>query len=301
MKTRPVGTTGLRISELGFGCSSWWAKSAFPEPEALKLIHRAIESGINFFDTGSNYAGGQAERRLGIALQGDRGREIIVATKAGTWVAPNGSFFRDFTAAAVRRGLEASLRNLRRERVELLHLHGPAPYDVTDELLGCLVDLRSEGKVGWCGVNGYGSELIDRVLATDVLSTMMFDFNLLRVDRKASIDRLAEAGKGFLAATPLAQSYFSNKLFKPKRLADLWYLARALGKHRDLLARGFAFRFVNEVEGWTGAQVALAYVLENPNVSTAIFGTTDAGRLSENIASVSRRLPRDLFERIEAA
>lgn len=300
MKRRQLAGTDLEVSALGFGCSSWWAKSAFPEEAALALLHRAIEQGVTFFDTGSNYAGGQAERRLGKALREHRVGDLIVGTKAGTWVAPNGSFYRDFSPAAVRTGIEASLRNLGLERVDLLHLHGPPPGAVTDELLACLDDLRKAGKVRYCGVNGFGPELVARVVSSDVLATVMFDFNLLRADRKPVIEQLARAGKGFIAATPLAQAYFSSKLFKPKRMADLWYLARAIGKHRDMVRRGFSFRFVNEIPGWTGAQVALAYALANPHVSVAVFGTTDLNRLCENLEAASRSLPHGVLQRIEA-
>jgi aryl-alcohol dehydrogenase-like predicted oxidoreductase len=301
MQRRTLAGTDLEVSALGFGCSSWWAKSAFPEDSALALLHLAIEQGVNFFDTGSNYAGGQAERRLGKALRDHRRERIVVGTKAGTWVAPNGSFYRDFSPAAVRTGIETSLRNLGLEQVDLLHLHGPPAEQVTDDLLRCLEDLKRAGKVRHCGVNGFGPLLLARVVGSDVLSTMMFDFNVLRVDRKPVIERLVRAGKGFIAATPLAQAYFSNKLFKPKRMADLWYLARAIGKHRDMMRRGFSFRFLNDYSGWTGAQVALAYVLSNPLVSVAVFGTTDRGRFLENVQAASRSLPEEIISKIEAA
>jgi aryl-alcohol dehydrogenase-like predicted oxidoreductase len=296
---RLLGATGLEVSELGFGCSSFWAKAAFPEARAVALLHRAIEGGVRFFDTGPSYAGGVAERRLAIALAAHPRESLVVATKAGTW--PRGrSFERDFSPDAVRLGLSGSLERLGVERVDLLHLHGPRPEHLTDELLRCLEDLVREGRVGACGVNGFGDELERIVLENDVLATMMFDYNLLRVDRQPIIDRLAGAGKGFLAATPLAQAFFSNKLFKPRRSADLWYLARALRKHRKLVRRGFDFRFVNHVPGWTGGEVAIAYALANPHVSVAIFGTTSRERLEENLNAAERSLPPEIHRRIES-
>lgn len=84
MEYRRIGTTGLEVSELGVGCSSWWAKSAFPEDEALSLIHTAIEQGVTFFDTGPSYAAGQAEKRLGKALQAHQDARLVIGTKAGS-------------------------------------------------------------------------------------------------------------------------------------------------------------------------------------------------------------------------
>jgi aryl-alcohol dehydrogenase-like predicted oxidoreductase len=111
---------------------------------------------------------------------------------------------------------------------------------------------------------------------------------------------VAASGRGFLAATPLAQSLWSPRILRPRRLADLWYLARAIGKHRADLARARRFRFLADCEGWSGAQVALAYVLSNPDVSVAIFGTTSQPRLLENLGACGRTLPPEVVERIEA-
>jgi len=215
-------------------------------------------------------------------------------------VAADGSVHRDFSPSVVRKSVEFSLRNLQRERLELLHLHAPSTEHVTEELLRCLEDLQRAGLVCACGINGFGNELQEHVLANPILSTMMFDFNLLSVERKEYIERLVVAGKGVFASTPLAQAYFSNKLFKPMRLADLWYLARALRKHPDKLLRGFKFRFVNDYPGWSGAEVALAYVLANPGVSAAVFGTTNTRRLLENLRVSGRKLPKDIMQRIES-
>ena len=109
MRRRTAGRTGLRLSELALGCSSFWAKPIFPEKDALALVDDAIEAGINFFDTGASYAAGNAERRLGLALRNHRANgEIVVATKAGTHVATNGSTYKDWSRAALRDGRRAA-------------------------------------------------------------------------------------------------------------------------------------------------------------------------------------------------
>ena len=299
MKRNTLGRTGLEVSELGFGCSSFWAKSAFPDRDALALVRAAIDLGINFFDTGSSYAAGQAERRLGAALHGHpRRAEVVVATKAGTRVSASGSTYKDFSADSVRESVEQSLRNLGLEAIPLLHLHVPRRRDITDELLECLERLRQEGLVRFVGVHGRAKGIRELVLESELFDTAMFDYNVLHADRRTEIAELVRAGKGMLGATPLGQMLFSNRIFLPRRRADLWYLARALKNHRTDLRRGRRFRFLNRIEGWTGAQAALAYALSNPDVAVSIVGTTSLARLRENVAVCGRELPREIAEKI---
>ncbi len=297
---RALGRTGLQVSELGFGCSSFWAKSAFPERSAIALVHAALEHGINFFDTGSSYAGGQAESRLGQALRGRSKHDLVIATKVGTRNDRLGQTYKDFRPVWVRQSVEESLRRLGLEVLPLLHLHVPAPSQLTEELIACLVGLRDAGLVRYFGVHGAGDALHGCVLESECFSTAMFDYNVLHARRRSRIRALVAAGRGFLAATPLAQSLYGNKVFRPRRPADLWYLARAVGKHRADLSRGRRFRFIERFEGWTGAQVALGYVLSNADVSVAIFGTTSQARLLENVNAAGRALPPEIIERIES-
>ena len=300
IRRRRLGRTGLEVSELGFGCSSFWAKRAFPEKDALALLHAAIERGVTLMDTGSSYASGQAEIRLGKALCEHRREDIVVSTKAGTRISAAGRAYKDFRPASIRDSVEQSLKRLQLDCIPILNLHAPEPENITDELLGELERLRSEGLVRFCGVHGASERLHEIVLRHDLFSIAMYDYNLLHSDRRQRITELVAAGKAFLGATPLAQALFSNKIFMPTRLADVWYLLRALKNHRDEIIRGFSFRFVNGVPGWSGGEVALAYALSNHDVSVAIFGTTSMKRLLENIAVSGRELPEEIIRRIEA-
>ena len=301
MRKRRLGGTGLEVSELGFGCSSFWAKSAFPERDALALVHAAIDRGLTFFDTGAHYAAGQAEQRLGKALALHKNADFVVATKAGTHFAPGGRFYKDFSRAALRQSVEQSLRNLQLDAIPLLHLHSPRPEHVTDDVIETLDRLRQEGLVRHVGIHGYGVELHRKILSHPLFATAMYDFNLLSQERKPMIHELVASGRGFLGATPLAQALFSSRLFRPRRFADWWYLARALKNHRDLIMRGVRYRFVERIPGWTGGEVAIAYALASPDVSVAIFGTTSMRHLEQNLAVSGRELPREIIDRIEQA
>src|SRR5258707_11896561 len=113
MLYRSLGKTGLRVSEIGFGCASYWGMKVFDEATAIRLIHSAIDHGVTFFDTGASYSGGKAEPRLGKALSGLGAKhDLIIATKAGTCTDERGRWREDFSPAGVRRTVEASLVRL---------------------------------------------------------------------------------------------------------------------------------------------------------------------------------------------
>lgn len=290
----------LRFSELGLGCSSFWAKQRFPEAEALRIVHAAIDEGVTFFDTGGHYAGGNAERRLGKALEGRAVDGLVVATKAGTETSGSG-ITKDFSPQGVRRSVERSLRQLRLDSIPLLHLHDPRGEQIGDELCAELEKLRDDGLVRYFGVNGGDEAAIQKLLRLPLFDSLMLDYNVLRRPAEALISRVVEAGKCFIAATPLAQMLFSRRIFRVRRPADAWYLLRALKNHRKDVVRGRSFRFLDRVEGWTGAQAAMAYVLADPGVSCAVFGTTSVERLRSNLETADRTLPEAVTAQILAA
>ena len=102
----------------------------------------------------------------------------------------------------------------------------------------------------------------------------MLDYNILAQDREPMIDKLYAKGIGVIAGAALADSLYSNRIFQIRGVKDLWYLARALKNFRGKLIKGRSFQFVNNIPNMTGAQIAIAYVLKNQKISSAIFGTT---------------------------
>jgi aryl-alcohol dehydrogenase-like predicted oxidoreductase len=143
MLYRVLGNTGLRISEIGLGCASYWGKAAFRETEAIGIVHAAIDHGVTFFDTGASYSGGNAEPRLGRALARlPNKHDLVVATKAGSYTDDQGRRREDFSPEGVRRTVEASLSRLGLDTIPLLHLHGPEIVNLTDDLLDTMSRLR---------------------------------------------------------------------------------------------------------------------------------------------------------------
>jgi aryl-alcohol dehydrogenase-like predicted oxidoreductase len=300
MQYRPLGATGLTVSEIGFGAASWWGKPAFAEREAVGLVHAAIDGGVTFFDTGSSYSAGEAEPRLGRALKGQDVSKLVVASKAGTFHAGGGRIGRDFSAPAIVASAEQSLRNLGLDVLPLLQLHGPAVAELTDELRTALAGLKARGLIRALGVNSFDPAVIEQVIGVADFDVVMVDYNVLRPDREPLIARATAAGKGVLAGMALAMGHTNLKVAKLRSPRDLWYAARGLGRHRAEVVKGARFGFLGRLDGMTGAQAALAYVLANPHVACAVIGTTRLAHLQENLAASGMSLPDEVIARIRA-
>ena len=298
MLHRPLGRTGFTVSEIGFGCASWWGQGAFEERAAVGLVHAALDHGVTLFDTGAAYSGGQAEPRLGRALKGRALDQVVVATKAGTFH-DGRRVRRDFRPAAIEASVVRSLRNLGLEALPLLQLHGPASAELNDEMLSMLEGLKRRGLVRALGANSFDPAVIDHIAGLPVFDVVMVDYNVLRPERAALIARAAARGKGVLAGMPLAMGHISGLSLRAPR--DVWYALRALKNHRADLARGRRFAFLRSLPGMTASQAALAYVLADPNVASAVVGATRMAHLLENLAASGMALDADTRERIGIA
>jgi len=301
MEYRPLGRTGLTVSELGLGCASWWGKPAFDERTALGLVHEAIDLGVTLFDTGASYSAGEAEPRLGRALRGRDASRLVIATKAGTFHAGGGRIGRDMTPTAIVASAECSLRTLGLETLGLLQLHGPSAAELNDEMLAALEGLKARGLARAVGLNSFDPGVIQHAIGLRPIDVVMVDYNVLRPEREPLIAAAAQAGKGVLAGMPLAMGHTQPLLSRLRGPQDLWYAARALARHRGELARGRRFRFLHDLPDMTGSQAALGYVLADPGVSAAVFGATRPAHLRENVAVSGCALPDELMARIRAA
>jgi aryl-alcohol dehydrogenase-like predicted oxidoreductase len=300
MRYRALGETGLTVSEIGFGCASWWGKKAFDEGQALSLVHAALDHGVTFFDTGAAYSGGEAEPRLGRALRGRALHDVVVATKAGTF--HDGSrVARDFRPSAIVASVERSLRNLAMEALPLLQLHGPAVSELNDEMLGALEGLKRRGLVRAIGANSFDPAVIEHIIDLPSFDVVMVDYNVLRPARAGLIDRATRKGKGVLAGMALAMGHANGQVLRLRAPRDVWYALRALKNHRSDIAKGARFGFLGDLPDMTAAQAALAYVLANENVSCAVVGTTRMAHLIENLAASGSTLTPSVLAQIRQA
>ena len=299
MQKRQIGLTGIEVSEIGLGCASYWGKVRFDEVQAIKVVHVAIDKGVNLFDTGHSYSDGNAEVRLGKAIKDIPDKSnLVISSKAGTRIDNNGKLFKDFSPKWLRESCILSLKRLGLETLPLIHLHGPSVLNLNDEVINEMLKLKSEGLVRAIGVNSFENDVLEKVLELNVFDFVMPDYNILCRQREPLIEKFYTKGVGVIAGASLADSLYSNRVFKIKGIKDIWYLARALKNFRGKLIKGYSYRFINNEPNITGSQVALAYVLSNTKVCSAVFGTTSEKHLLENLAAADVKLSDDLMRRI---
>jgi aryl-alcohol dehydrogenase-like predicted oxidoreductase len=294
VKQRALGRSGLQVSELSFGAGGYWGMKAFPERQAAQLVDQALEGGITAFDTGPNYSRGNAEERLGRALKG-RTDNLVVSTKVGShWI--NNRNVKDYSPRAIEASVHASLRRLQLEHLPLLHFHGfPSPAEPAVE---AVLKLKEEGFVGALGVStGRGGA--KKALKLGIFDVLMVEYNIIDRSMAPVIAEAREAGVGIMLKSPLAQTLYSRDIFKISGPSDVWYLLRALRNHRHKFIQGRKYRFINDVPGLSASEIALAYVLNNPGVSSAVIGTVKPEHLRSNLRAPEVRLPVELLERIE--
>jgi len=294
----PLGRTGWNVSRIGLGCASFWARPTFSEQRARSVFDAALECGITVFDTGASYAAGAAEERLGRMLASAGGQSadrLFVATKAGTRTASSGRIVRDFGARAVAVQVEDSLRRLGLERIALLQLHGPRPEDLDDDLISSLQRLRRDGKLALLGINAEAA-VLEQLPGRSEFDVLMPFVSVLRPEGATLAARAGDAGLGVLAAEPLARMRFAPPWHRwLMRPSGVWYLARALAARLRAPAqtapRMRRIRRALKADGWTPAQLALAWVLARPGISSAVFGTTRPEHVHELARAATRPLP----------
>jgi aryl-alcohol dehydrogenase-like predicted oxidoreductase len=216
----------IGVRRLGFGVSGPHGSPIVSPRTTAQLIERAFERGIRLFDTGPSYGNGDAERRLGETLKRLPRWECIISTKVGINTAGIGQKGRDFSPDAVRRSVHASMKRLGVQRLDWLLLHGPAPHELTHELLRTLVDLKFKGDVGALGVAGRGEEL-DHALATGHFTVFMAPVHAaLPEDAIERLKRIKASGSelvGFDTLVPALKRYPM-----PITPGATWRLARTL-------------------------------------------------------------------------
>ncbi len=298
LKENALGGTGISVTCLGFGCASIWGKNIISDREAQNLFEKAYDLGIRYFDTGHSY--GNAEKRIGNILKTSntiKRENIVISTKFGTRLAGR-KLVHDVSPEWMRKSVKLSLRRMGTSYIDCLQIHGPRILDFTNELYQELNDLKSKGIVRAVGANSFDTNVLEFICSERKLDFVMLDYNIMNQEREALIRRLYENGIGIIAGAPLAESLYSNRIFKIKNIKDIWYFARALKNFRRQLIQGRKYRFINHIDGLSGTQIALKYVLDNPMVSSAVFGTASMIHLEENVKSCHIQIPKEILKEI---
>jgi D-threo-aldose 1-dehydrogenase len=271
---------GKRISALGFGCSSLWAKPGFAAADAAHILDTLWAEEVNHFDTGPSYGAGLGERRLGAWLEGKPRDEVVVATKVGTNLI-DGAIVRSFEPDAMEASLRGSLERLGLERVDILYLHGPAVADLTPEVFAWFDRLKHDGRIGLSGVNSFDNGVLEAVAASPI-DAVMLQYNAGDFRNARALEPLAAAGKVMLSGTALDRASFDLSRFVPKNGARAWYLARMLRRDPLFVFNGLALRRRLAATGKPPAEAALQFVAGHPLIVSSVFGTSSAEHARDN-------------------
>ena len=309
MEYRRLGRSGLKVSTISLGGWTTFGGSVDDE-QAIAIHKRAFDLGINLFDTADVYSGGKAEVVLGKVLRQLPRKEVVVATKCmgRVWPGPLGA---GLSRKHVMDAVDASLTRLGVDYIDLYQAHAPDDDTPLEETLSAFNDLVRAGKVRYLGVSNFSTEetvecmrICERNGWEKIVSHQPV-YNLL--DRRVEPDlvrRCGAEGVGFIVYSPLAQGVLTGKYAGGKRPEGSRatheggkFMARWL--EEDVLERADRFVELAREKGCSPAQAALAWVLREPVVSSAIVGATRVEQLEDNVAAASIRLTEEEIEHLD--
>ncbi len=298
MQYRRFGRTDWLVSEVGMGGAWFYGRTEeglLPDAHGVKMVERALELGVNYFDTAPLYGKGRSEEMLGLALEGVT-EPYYLATKVGYYPEPF-----DYSRDAIWRGFDASLKRLRRDRVDLLQVH-EAEQAAWEGIFGkertleTLVDIRSQGLAQHIGLTGSDLSLMSKILkeTDEFVSVITFcKYDLLTQEAKEILVPVAAAENvAVIAASPLHGGLLGSK--RDRFIAN--------GRFPELHARLRRVEVLLADEPQGLVNVALRYLLTDPRVKMLLCGASDVEEL-EMCASVSdgEYLPPDRVRQIEEA
>lgn len=311
MRTRALGRSGLRVSELSLG--SWLTLGSKVDATATtRLVRHAFDLGVNLFDTADVYAQGEAERALGDALSELPRTQVVVATKC-FFAMTEGPNDRGLSRKHIVESVEGSLRRLRTDYLDLHQCHRFDPETPLDETVRAYQDLIRQGKLLYWGVSHWdaaqiaaGCRLADRFGGYRPVSNQPGYSILDRSIEAAILPTSVREGLGQIVFSPLAQGALTGKYAAGRRPAE----SRANDPKRnrwmqdvlqdDVLARIEGLRPIAKEVGCSMAQLALAWCLREQGVASVLIGATSTGQLDENAAALAVELPTECLARIDA-
>ncbi|HWX09140.1 MAG TPA: aldo/keto reductase, partial [Gaiellaceae bacterium] len=226
VERRPFGATDLEITPVGIGTAPigsvpgvWWVNwGPQDEADSIRAIHTALDAGVNWIDTAPFYGWGRAEEVVERAL---RGRDdVLVFTKCGTMRRADGNDYMDLSPAAIRADVDASLRRLGVERLDLLQIHDRDPSVPIEETWGAVLELVAAGKVRHGGISNHRADEVERALAVGPVAGLQVEYSVLARGVEQEILPLAlERGLGVIVWSPLASGFLTDG-FAVAALAD---------------------------------------------------------------------------------
>ncbi len=305
-QTTLLGHSALNVNRMGLGCmgmSEFYG--SFNEDESIKTLHKAIDLGVNFFDTADMYGWGANERLLGKAFKG-RWNEVVLATKFAVMRGPNGEFLGlNGKPEYVRQACDQSLQNLGVEAIDLYYMHRQDRNVPIEETVGAMADLVKQGKVKSIGLSEVDPATLRRAHAVHPISALQTEYSLWsREPEQELFEVCKELGITFVAYSPLGRGFLTGAI---KSRADLEAGDFRLNNPRfteEAMQKNIKFvEVVDRIaqsKGVTKAQVALAWILNRNEDITTIPGTRKIHRLEENLGAFQVELTESDLASMEA-
>lgn len=308
MEQRALGTPGLGVSAIGLGCmgmSEFYG--AADEAESLATLDAALERhGITFFDTADAYGSGANEELLSRFINGRRDR-LVIATKFAIRRDPNDPTARiiDNSPAYIREAVDASLKRLRIDVIDLYYCHRVQPGVPIEETVGAMAELVATGKVRHLGLSEVQGSTLRRAHAVHPITAVQSEYSLWTRDAEQDVLTVcAELGIGFVAYSPLGRGFLAGSATNPEALdandyrrANPRFVGEALDRNRHLADE--LKRIAAEL-GCTPAQLCIAWVLHQGPHIVPIPGTKRRTYLADNAAAAALRLSPEVLARLDA-
>jgi aryl-alcohol dehydrogenase-like predicted oxidoreductase len=305
VQKRKLGNSNLEVSAIGLGCMgmSFGYGTISDKKEMITLIHKAVESGVTFFDTAEVYGPFINEELVGEALAPFRGK-VVIATKFGFGTA--GITSLDSRPEHIKLVAEASLKRLRVEVIDLFYQHRVDPNVPIEDVAGAVKDLISEGKVKHFGLSEAGVQNIRRAHAVQPVTALQSEYSLWWREPEAEIiPVLEELGIGFVPFSPLGKGFLTGKMNQNTTFDSKDFRSTVPRLSPENLNANMAFvdlldEFAKR-KNVSPAQIALAWLLAQKPWIVPIPGTTKLNRLFENIASTDVELTSEELQEINIA
>lgn len=296
MKYRPLGRTGLQVSEVGFGCWAIGGTSYGPTDDktSLEALEAGWEGGINFYDTADTYGHGHSEDLLAGFFKNKPREKFIVASKAG-WDFYHGGSKKNFDADYIRFAVEKSLARLKLDAIDLHQLHNPGIEKIkSGEPVSELEKLKKEGKIRFIGISVHKEEEAFAAMEDPRVEVLQLVFNLIDQRMAEKVFEEAKLKKiGIIVREPLANGLLTGKYQAGHRFVKTDHRNRWTDEQLGLqLEKIEKLRSVLATERLTMARASLEYALDFDAVSTVIPGAKTASQIRENMLASSTPLLR---------
>ncbi|HSV30449.1 MAG TPA: aldo/keto reductase [Atribacteraceae bacterium] len=311
MQFRKLGWTDLNLSVIGFGAwaigGGGWKFSWGPQDDAesIAAIKKAIELGVNWIDTAAVYGLGHSEEMIGQAIR-EMSEKPLIATKCALVWDSQGNIGNRIKAESVRRELEASLRRLRVEVIDLYQIHWPVPDEEIEEGWEAMAEFVKEGKVRYIGVSNFSVAQMKRIQAIHPIASLQPPYSMLKRDVEVEILPYCGAQKiGVVAYSPMQKGLLTGKMTRERvqglapddhRRNDPMFQEPQISANLELVEklRAMAGRY-----GKTVGELVIAWVLRRPEMTSAIVGARNPNQIAETVKAGEFNLSPEDVDTIE--